>query len=297
VKAAGAGPGGPTFLQRWQARVAVTSHLAVGMGPSAERLGWWGLPDTLAAAQRQSREIVETVAPQVALLKMQTPFFERFGPAGLDLLRSLVESAHEAGALVVLDAKRCDAPDATAAFPELYLGPHSVLGGDALTVLPYMGMAALEPLLLDAAERSAAILLMVRTSNHAASVVQAATVESGHTVSQAVADAIGTWNRERPWTALGAVIGAAPAEARDLVARMDGGLASIPGLGRQGRTVRDVVSAAGDHVGRSAFPVTSGLLRGGGGSALVASLRSWTAQIRAACDEVALSTASGGEIR
>lgn len=297
MTAAGSGHDGPAFLERWRARAAVTSHLAVGMGPSAERLGWWSLPDTLAAAERQSREIVEAVAPRVALLKMQTPFFERFGAAGLDLLRSLVDSAHEAGALVVLDAKRCDAPDAIAAFPELYLGPQSVLGGDALTVLPYMGMAALEPLLLAAGERSAAILLMVRTSNHAAGVVQTATVEPGQTVSQAVADAIGTWNRARPGAAAGAVVGAAPAQARDLVARMDGGLVSIPGLGRQGRTVRDVVSAAGDHLGRAAFPVTSGLLRGGGGSALVVSLRSWTAEIRAACDEVALCAASGGEIR
>ena len=271
---------GPGFRARWRDRAAATSNLAVGMGPSPERLAWWGLPDTLRAAEQQSREIVETVAPEVGLLKIQTPFFERFGGRGIDLLRQIVDLAHTGGALVALDAKRCDAPDAMEALPQLYLGPDSVLGGDAVTLVPYMGMDALEPVLLAAGELGAGVLLMVRTSNHASGTVQHAAAGTARTVSQSVANAIGAWNRAHGTDHVGGVVGAPPEEARDLVARMGPGLVSLPGLGRPGRTVADVLAAAGDQFERAAFPVTSGLLRGGGGTALRESLRRWTDAVR-----------------
>ncbi|MFE6975834.1 orotidine-5'-phosphate decarboxylase [Streptomyces sp. NPDC057682] len=271
------------FLARWRARAEATSRLAVGMGPSAERLDWWGLPDTLAAARDHALTVADAVADRVSLVKIQTPFFERFGGPGLGLLREVVDRVHEGGALVVLDAKRCDAPDVADTLAGLYLGPDSVLGGDAVTLVPWMGLAPLEPALTEAGRRNCGILLMTRTSNHASDTVQHARDTAGRTVGQALADEAAAWNRAHRTDHLGAVVGARPDEARDLVARTGTGLVSLPGLGRPGRTPENVVAAAGDHLDRAVFPVTSGLLRHGRRH-LAASLTGWTLAVRDACD-------------
>lgn len=275
VREAGAGDG---FLARWRARAARTSPLAVGLGPSTERLAWWDLPDTLTAARAHSFTVVDTVADRVSLVKVQTPFYERFGPPGLELLRAVVDRAREGGALVVLDAKRCDAPDVARILPELYLGEDSVLGGDAVTLVPWMGLASLEPTLVEAEARGCGVLLMARTSNHAAGTVQHAVAGRGDTVSGMLAEEAANWNRAHGTDLLGAVIGAPEPEARALVARTETGLVSLPGLGRAGRSVASVVAAAGEHRDRAVFPVTSGLLRSAP-ERLSAALDGWLAEV------------------
>jgi orotidine-5'-phosphate decarboxylase len=272
------------FFTRWRERARCTSHLAVGLGPSLERLRWWNLPDTLAGAERHSRQIVEVAAPEVSLLKIQTPFFERFGPAGLDLLRLVVDDAHAFGTPVVLDAKRGDAADVMEVLSDIYLGPDSVLGGDAVTLAPYLGLEAMDPLLAAVARLGCGALVMVRTSNHRSGDVQLARTAAGTTVSQSLASALGAWNREHDLRCLGGVIGASGGEAADLVERLADGLVSLPGLGREGRGVAQVVAGAGAHVERAVFPVTGGLLRHEPGPRLRSALRFWTEQVRAACE-------------
>ncbi|RMI36240.1 orotidine-5'-phosphate decarboxylase [Streptomyces triticirhizae] len=271
------------FLGRWRARAARTSRLGVGLGPSPERLAWWGLPDTLAAARTHSFTVVDAVADRVSLVKIQTPFFERFGGPGLELLRAVVDRARAGGALVVLDAKRCDAPDVARVLPELYLGEDSVLGGDAVTLVPWMGLDSLEPTLVEAGRRGCGVLLMARTSNHAAGTVQHAVGGTGDTVSRTIAEQVAGWNRAHGTDHLGAVVGAPGPEARELVARTETGLVSLPGLGRQGRSVASVVAAAGDQLDRAVLPVTSGLLRGAP-ERLSASLDGWLAEVDDACE-------------
>ena len=57
-------------------------------------------------------------------------FFERHGPAGMEVLCRTVEQAKSHGALVIIDAKRGDIASTAAAYGEAFLGPQSPFGGD-----------------------------------------------------------------------------------------------------------------------------------------------------------------------
>ena len=82
--------------------------LCAGIDPHPGLLDDWGLTDSVTGLERFALTATETLAPVVAVLKPQSAFFERFGSAGIAVLERVVETAHQAGALVVLDVKRGD---------------------------------------------------------------------------------------------------------------------------------------------------------------------------------------------
>src|SRR6266576_988634 len=89
------------FSQRFLALAKERSPLCVGIDPSAEALKGWGLPDDAAGLRAFCQRLVETCAPLVASVKPQSAFFERHGPAGLEVLRQTVEAATAHGAVVI----------------------------------------------------------------------------------------------------------------------------------------------------------------------------------------------------
>jgi orotidine-5'-phosphate decarboxylase len=94
-------------------------------------------------------------------VKPQFACFERAGAAGWEALADAVSAAHEAGLLVIADAKRGDVPHTAATYAEGLLG----LGADAATINPLTGGDALDAF-VDAAEPAGAGLFgLVRTSN------------------------------------------------------------------------------------------------------------------------------------
>ena len=111
------------FSQRFLALAKERSPLCVGVDPSAEALKEWGVPDDAAGLRDFCQRLVETCAPLVASVKPQSAFFERHGPAGLEVLRQTVEAATAHGALVIVDAKRGDIGSTAVAYGETFLGP------------------------------------------------------------------------------------------------------------------------------------------------------------------------------
>ena len=87
--------------------------------------------------------VVEALGPTVAVLKPQSAFFESYGSAGIAVLERVLADTREAGALVLLDAKRGDIGSTMAAYAAAYLAPASPLAADALTVSPYLGFGSL----------------------------------------------------------------------------------------------------------------------------------------------------------
>ena len=65
--------------------------------------------------------VVEALGPTVAVLKPQSAFFESYGSAGIAVLEKVLAAAREAGALVLLDAKRGDIGSTMAAYAAAYL--------------------------------------------------------------------------------------------------------------------------------------------------------------------------------
>jgi orotidine-5'-phosphate decarboxylase len=113
--------------------------LCVGIDPHAGLLAQWGLDDSPAGLETFALTVVEALADRVAVLKPQSAFFERHGSAGIAALEKAVVAAREAGALVLLDAKRGDIGSTMQGYAEAYLDQSSPMAVDALTVSPYLG--------------------------------------------------------------------------------------------------------------------------------------------------------------
>jgi len=135
----------PGFTERWAALSAERSPLCLGIAPSDKWLAAWNLPADVSGARAFCEAVLTATGSSLAVFKVQTPFFTRFGPEGVRLLRWLTDRAHDHGSLVLLDAKVGDADDTMHAHADFHLGPNSVLGGDAVTAQCFMGFASLTP--------------------------------------------------------------------------------------------------------------------------------------------------------
>jgi orotidine-5'-phosphate decarboxylase len=259
------------FQQRFLELARQRSALCVGVDPSAESLREWGLTDDAQGLRAFCERMVDTCAPLVAAVKPQAAFFERHGPAGLEVLRSTIAAIHGHGALAIVDAKRGDISSTAAAYGDAFLGPGSAFGGDALTVTAYLGFGALTPI-LDIARRAAAgVFVLVRSSNPEGSGLQRAMMPDGRSVAEHLADEIAAGNAAdaggdggKGLGAIGAVVGATlGGEVRALADRMPSALLLVPGIGAQGATVADVRHNFAAHYSRVIPSISRGISRAG----------------------------------
>lgn len=220
-----------SFSERWVALSEERTGLLIGTAPSPKWLNAWGLSDDLSGAKEFCSRLLDCAA-QVSGFKAQTPFFERFGPGGLELLEWFFRHCADVGSLAIADAKRTDAGDTMAAYADLYLGTPSALRADAVTLAPFLGIDVAGPLFRIAYERSCAVIVLVRTSNHEA-YPQLARGPGGRTVSEQLADRI---------TELNSLI--APGQRFGPVAALVGtGLSQAQNLAHLMPNLRDAVAA------------------------------------------------------
>lgn len=236
-----------TFSVRFDLVRRSRGPLAWGLDPSGDVLDAWGLGDTPDGLDRFVDVVLPIATGTVGLIKPQAAFYERHGWRGIRTLARLIGEARNAGLLVVLDAKRGDVSSTNEAYAEAYLGPDAPMQSDALTVHPYLGVAAMRPFVDRAAKSGSCLLIVTRSSNPEGRAVQSSVDEAGRSVEQAMLDRIGELNRELASDQIGpigAVIGPTHIEPRlDLVA--PNALYLAPGVGRQGATPRDVAEVFG----------------------------------------------------
>lgn len=287
------------FGTRLAAAVADRGPLCVGIDPHRELLGAWGLADDVDGLRRFTDAVVEALAGTVAVLKPQSAFYERHGSRGLLVLEDAVATAREAGALVLLDAKRGDIGSTMAGYADV-LTPGHPMQVDAVTVSPYLGPGSLEPAVRTARAHGGGLFVLARTSNPDAATFQHARLDDGRTVAQAVVDQVGAWN------APGRTVGDPPPDPAghaDLQGRWGGGTGSFgvvvgatldhldvdltglrgpvlaPGLGAQGGTPADLRRLFG--TGRAVVPTVSRdvLAAGPDPVALRAAAQRWAADL------------------
>jgi orotidine-5'-phosphate decarboxylase len=228
-----------SYLERLARRTeAVGSVLCLGLDPDPAALPPGFSPD-LAGLERFARLIVEAAGPFAAAIKPNLAFYEAFGSAGLAALER-IRADIPAGIPVVIDAKRADI-GSTAARHAVALFDR--LGADAVTVNPYPGGAALEPL-FERLDRYAYVLC--RTSNPEAAEFQNLTV-AGDAVRGTPAEAlylrvarhVTSWG---PGGTVGLVVGAtAPDELHAIRAVAPGLGFLVPGIGTQGGEIAPVL--------------------------------------------------------
>jgi orotidine-5'-phosphate decarboxylase len=203
-------------------------------------------------------EILDLVAPLVAVVKFQSAFYEAYGPEGLAALHATVEYAKRLGLLVILDGKRNDIGSTAEAYARAYLGKVPVGGAfepswhaDALTVNPYLGTDGVLPFIKIAAREHKGVFVLVRTSNASAREFQDL-VADGKPLYQHVAARLLSWAKgyrgESGYGFVGAVVGATyPEELLQLRAALPGILFLVPGYGTQGGMSSSIAAAFDEH--------------------------------------------------
>lgn len=214
------------FGQRLASAVrTVGSPVCVGLDPHSGRVP---TGDDAQAASDFCRGVVDAVTGVVPAVKPQVAFFERLGWRGVRALEAVVQHAHDAGLVVVLDAKRGDIGSTARAYAEATLAV-----ADAVTLSPYLGPESMTPFQECVGK---GLFVLVRTSNPGSALWQIDTGAAG-----AVAD----WVQEQALLTageaglgdVGAVVGATvPAEARAWRQRMPNAWLLVPGFGAQGGT-------------------------------------------------------------
>ena len=190
------------------------------------------------------KEIIETVAPLVPIIKPNAAFFERYGVIGMDVLESLIRFARSKRLLVIYDGKRNDIGSTAEAYADGILGYDSHWEADALTINPYLGEDSVEPFIKTAVERNAGIYVLVKTSNPGSALIQDAVLkDTGKTVAHVVAEHVEKWSA-KSGRAVGAVVGATfPQQLQELRSLMPSVPLLVPGYGAQGGGAKDVASA------------------------------------------------------
>jgi len=221
------------FGVRLATAMAATGPLCVGIDPTSEHLSAWGLVDDAEGARAFGLALVEASAGVVPIVKPQSAYFERFGPAGALALAEVCRTARDAGLLVLLDAKRGDIGSTNRAYAEAYLRTDSPIPVDAMTISPYTGVDSLEPFFTTAEQHGAGLFVLARTSNPEGQSIQAARLADGRSVADAVAAEVGRRNTGDEIGSFGLVVGAAVDDRPADLARM-GGFVLAPGIGAQG---------------------------------------------------------------
>ncbi len=227
------------FGARLRAAMDGRGPLCAGIDPHAALLDAWGLTDSVNGLEKFALTATETLAPQVAAIKPQSAFFERFGSRGVAVLEQVIAIAREAGALVVLDVKRGDIGSTAQAYADAYLDPRSPIAADAVTAAPYLGFGSLEPMFATAREHGTGVFVLALTSNPEAPPFQHARTAAGSSVAGTVLAELAALNGETaPMGSFGAVVGATIEDTDEDLA-INGPLL-VPGIGAQGGTADDV---------------------------------------------------------
>lgn len=246
-----------SYLERLAARSAVTgSVLCLGIDPDPRSLPK-GMPPILGSVEEFALMLVRAASPYAAAVKANSGFFEAYGSAGIAVLER-VRAAVPSDIPFILDAKRGDIGSTSERYAA---AAFEAMNADALTVSPYLGPDAIEPL-LDRPERL--VYLLCRTSNPGAGTLQGLRVAADpahgapeEALALRVARLAAGWQKH-PGT-LGLVVGAtAPAELADIRAIAPGLPFLVPGVGSQGGDAQ----AAVDHGKATEAPASD---RVGGG--------------------------------
>src|SRR5436305_313754 len=184
-----------TFGERFHAAIEKRGPLCVGIDPHPALLRAWGLDDDVRGLESFSHTVVEALGAEVAVIKPQSAFYERFGASGIAVLESTIRHLRSAGALVLLDVKRGDIGSTVQGYADAYLHPSSPLSVDAITAMPYLGFGSLRPMIDTALAYEAGVFVVVLTSNPEGAAVQHARMADGRSVAQYMIDEIAQANR------------------------------------------------------------------------------------------------------
>jgi uridine monophosphate synthetase len=223
----------------------IDSVLCVGLDPR--------VPDGISGDEATqyivdtNKALIDATAEVAAAYKPNIAFYEAWGEAGLLALRATLGHI-PADIPVILDAKRGDIGATAEAYAQ---AAWEQLHADAITVSPYMGHDSVEPF---ARNPEKGIFVLCKTSNPGANDFQmAGTGAAGLALYHKVADEVASWG-----PAFGLVVAGNDAFALDSIRRRHPDIWFLaPGIGTQGGTVTDCVTAGLGPDGWGILPVVA----------------------------------------
>jgi orotidine-5'-phosphate decarboxylase len=221
----------PAFGARLADAMSRRGPLCLGIDPHPELLRAWDLPFSPVGLAAFC-EICVAAYADFAVVKPQVAFFESYGAAGYAVLERTIAGLHDAGVLVLADAKRGDIGSTMAAYATAWAGD-SPLAADAVTASPYLGFGSLQPLLDTAAAHGRGVFVLAATSNPEGASVQRASTD-GRSVAELIIEQVTATNHAAgpgPGS-VGVVLGATLTDAPDVSGL--GGPVLVPGVGFQG---------------------------------------------------------------
>jgi orotidine-5'-phosphate decarboxylase len=230
--------------------------LCVGVDPHPSVLEAWGVGDNTAGLSNFARAIVPLLLEtRCRAVKPQVAFFERHGVSGMGALASLLGDLRSQGFTVIGDAKRGDIGSTMAGYADAWLSPGADFEVDALTLVPFQGVDALEPALALAEQHGKGIFVLAATSNPEARGTQAALRGDGVTVAGGVVQDLARWvdghhsTRHTHGVVMGATVSSVDWGVN--IGDYPGMPILAPGFGHQGAKLQDA---------RNLFPPTSPVL-------------------------------------
>jgi orotidine-5'-phosphate decarboxylase len=252
-----------SFAERFVGLAEARSPLCLGLDPSSGLLRHWGLNDDAEGLRRFCGIVLEAAGDRIAVVKPQSGFFERLGPAGMAEMARASAQVRAQGGLSLIDAKRGDVASTMEGYAQAMLGPDSGFGGDAMTVTAYLGLDALRPVFDRAAVLGAAAFVVVCSSNPEGRALQGARREDGRRVAEGLADDISALNAALgpDLGPIGAVMGATiDAAGASVLARLPQSLILAPGVGAQGASIADLARRFGPAIRRTMPSVSRAIL-------------------------------------
>jgi orotidine-5'-phosphate decarboxylase len=246
-----------------RARVAMQAYgpACIGIDPHASLLEAWGLTDDVEGLDRFATICVEAFAGQVAFVKPQSAFFERFGARGAVVLERTIEDLRHTGSLVILDVKRGDIGSTAQAYADAYLDDDAPMAADAITVSPFLGFGSLDPFFDVAEKNDAGVFVLALTSNPEGPEVQHARAGDRSVAGSVLSQLAGLNAGATPMGSYGAVVGATIGSATEDLAI--NGPILVPGFGAQGGTVDDIRRLFGGVIDNVIPSTSRGILAAG----------------------------------
>jgi orotidine-5'-phosphate decarboxylase len=265
-------------------------QLCVGIDPHESLLELWGLEDDIQGLDYFGNRVVETCAGRVGIIKPQISFFERHGSKGFEVLERVTHRAHEAGLLVIADAKRGDIGSTMSAYLEGWLGRGSSFYADTMTVSPFLGLRVTIDHLQAYLERGKGVIALVATSNPEGSELQLS-LSNGETVSSQLWNEIHVANQVAAaagdrFGPVGAVVGATLNFRRYGLDLDQSGIRTpilAPGFGAQGVELSDAGIIFGAAAQQTIASVSRSVLQNGA-SALASSIDRANDELRSGLD-------------
>lgn len=228
-----------TFIEKLDRAVRRNRSLVcVGLDPDPKMM-----PENTAVYDF-NKAVIDATADLVCAYKPNLAFYEALGDAGIAALKQTVRYI-PSEIPVIADAKRGDIGNTSQAYA---VALFEIMGFDAATVNPYLGLDSVEPFFR---YREKGTFILCRTSNAGAKDFQSLCCETTRGLKplfEIVAEKAQAWNK---YGNIGLVVGATyPDELKTIRLRYPEIPLLIPGIGAQGGdlalTVKSGISPQGD---------------------------------------------------